>query len=293
MIRAGKFREAVKLTRLYLKAYAIVRSVGYPEIKGGNDVIRLLENMSLHESFFIFVNLMEMHQPYKTDMPRLRLAMYSPLIYSDLFGYKRISNQLMRRIRRDYYNEVGIVNRYIWRIIGYLKQRGLYDNTLIIITGDHGQELKEHGYYGHGIYLHNEIIEVPLIVKFPGNRRINVRKGYQSLTRLYDLVLNVIEGNYEDVITTDIAFSESFGITHDLETVLGKYMGRPDFNEKRRVIDCVRKAVYKDGYKLVYNFTLNKIEEFSYNGREIKESNNRDVILKDLMVYLKNNYVFD
>ena len=277
LIKVGWYKEVIKLARLYLKAYFIVRSIGYPEIKGGNDIINFIENSSFHEPFFLFVNFMEMHQPYRIDVSRLRLTTYDPLIYLSLFGYKRISDRSIRKIRRNYYNEANIVNKYIWRIIAYLKQRGLYDNTLIIVTGDHGQGLKEHGYYGHGIYLYNEIIEVPLVVKFPGNKRIKVRNGYQSLARLYDLVLNVVEGNYDDVITTDVAFSESFGIAHDLKIVLGKYMNRPDFEEKRRVIDCVRKAVYKDGYKLVYNLTLDRIEEFSYNGKELNVNDNKNI----------------
>jgi arylsulfatase A-like enzyme len=287
LIKKGRFHELLKLYRLYMKAYRIVTSLGYPEDKGGNEIIRLLESSSLNEPFFLFINFMEAHQPYRTDMPKWRLVMYSPLIFPDLFGYKKIPNSVMRRIRRDYYKEVGILNRYLWRVIAYLKTRGYYDNSLIIVVGDHGQELKERGYYGHAIYLHNEIIEVPLIVKFPGGRKIGVRGGYQSLTRIWDLIINVIEGSYEDVVTTDTAFSEAYGISHDLRIVLSKYINRPDLNAKRGLIDCERRAVYKGGYKLVMNYTLNKIEEFSYNGKDIDISDRREII-NDLLNELKN-----
>ncbi|ADY01271.1 sulfatase [Vulcanisaeta moutnovskia 768-28] len=278
LIKKSSFRELVRLVKLYIKAYGIVRALGYPEDKGGNEIIRLIENLSLREPFFLFINFMEVHQPYKTDAPKLTLAMYSPLIFPDLFGYKKIPSETMERIRRDYQNEVRIVDKYIWRIIGYLKTRNLYDNTLIIVVGDHGQELKERGYYGHAIYLHNEIIEVPFVVKLPRGRKFMPKDGYQSLTKIPDLIMNAIEGNYEDVVTRDLAFSEAYGITHDLKLVLGKYMGRPDFNEKRRVIDCERKAVYYRGYKLVINTTLNTIEEFSHNGRELNTDNNGDIV---------------
>ncbi|MGC8543163.1 MAG: sulfatase-like hydrolase/transferase, partial [Vulcanisaeta sp.] len=143
LIRRGRFGDLMRLTRLYMRAYDIMRKLGYPVDKGGGEITRLIENMSLSEPFFLFINFMEVHQPYRTDAPKLTLAMYSPLIFPDLFGYKKIPNKTMERIRRDYQNEIKVVDKYLWRLIGYLKMRNLYDNTLIIVVGDHGQELKE------------------------------------------------------------------------------------------------------------------------------------------------------
>jgi arylsulfatase A-like enzyme len=56
-------------------------------------------------------------------------------------------------------------------LIEQLKASGRYDDTMLIITADHGEELYEHGGYGHGHALWNEVTHVPLIVKYPKGRK--------------------------------------------------------------------------------------------------------------------------
>lgn len=54
------------------------------------------------------------------------------------------------------------------RFFSELDERGLFDNTLIVLTGDHGEAFREHGQIAHGSSLHNEVIRVPFIVWEPG-----------------------------------------------------------------------------------------------------------------------------
>ncbi len=56
-------------------------------------------------------------------------------------------------------------------LIDYLKERGLYDRTIIVLTSDHGEEFGEHGGVGRHFYtLYDELIKVPFIVKMPGSQ---------------------------------------------------------------------------------------------------------------------------
>jgi arylsulfatase A-like enzyme len=64
--------------------------------------------------------------------------------------------------------ELRAVDEEIGRIMGRLKSRGLYDDTLVVVTSDHGELLGEHDDFGHVHWLYEEIIHVPLIVKYPG-----------------------------------------------------------------------------------------------------------------------------
>ncbi|MCA9772055.1 MAG: sulfatase-like hydrolase/transferase, partial [Myxococcales bacterium] len=57
------------------------------------------------------------------------------------------------------------------RLVADLQRRGLYDDTMIIVTADHGEEFAEHGGFWHGTTLYDEQIHVPLFVKLPGNER--------------------------------------------------------------------------------------------------------------------------
>lgn len=69
-----------------------------------------------------------------------------------------------------------------------LREQGNYDDTLIVLTADHGQELLEHGFYTHSHALWEEIIHVPLIVKFPrGTRPEMLGERWPGLTRSIDL----------------------------------------------------------------------------------------------------------
>jgi len=69
----------------------------------------------------------------------------------------------------DYYDsEIAYMDHYIGRLIDYLKYRGLWQNSLVIVTADHGEEFLDHGGYWHGTTLYNELLRVPLWVHVPG-----------------------------------------------------------------------------------------------------------------------------
>jgi arylsulfatase A-like enzyme len=74
-------------------------------------------------------------------------------------------------------------------LIEGLRGAGRYDDTLLIVTADHGEELYEHGGYAHGHALWQEVIHVPLIVKFPrGARPAGVERATALPTQAIDLV---------------------------------------------------------------------------------------------------------
>ena len=65
-------------------------------------------------------------------------------------------------------SEIAFNDREIGKLLDELKKQGLYDDSIIIITADHGEEFMERGWIGHCITLYQELIHVPLIMKFPG-----------------------------------------------------------------------------------------------------------------------------
>jgi len=58
--------------------------------------------------------------------------------------------------------------KLISSLVALLKELGIYDNTCIVITSDHGEEFGEHGGLGHNFQLYDELVHVPLIMKIPG-----------------------------------------------------------------------------------------------------------------------------
>jgi arylsulfatase A-like enzyme len=78
-------------------------------------------------------------------------------------------------------------------VIDALKQRGEWDNTLFILLSDHGEEMYDHGGWSHDQSVYEEMVRVPLIVKFPRNQYAGTRvREVVSLVDVMPTVLDVI-----------------------------------------------------------------------------------------------------
>ncbi|MCA9545951.1 MAG: sulfatase [Myxococcales bacterium] len=73
-----------------------------------------------------------------------------------------------KRIEALYENEIAFNDKHFGRLVDHLKAKGIWDETLVIITADHGDEFWEHGSCGHGHNLHQELVNVPLMIRYPG-----------------------------------------------------------------------------------------------------------------------------
>lgn len=71
------------------------------------------------------------------------------------------------RIEALYENEIAFNDKWFGELVAHLKAAGIYDETMIIIGSDHGDEFWEHGSCGHGHNLHQELINVPFVVRWP------------------------------------------------------------------------------------------------------------------------------
>jgi arylsulfatase A-like enzyme len=216
----------------------------------------MLNNMALKDDFFLFVNFWELHDPYKGQSEKATQDNFT--------GVKKMSESHIQYLREEYAREANHLYGHIDTLVEMLKRRELYDDTMIIITSDHAQAFNEHGFMLHGIYLYDEIVRVPLIIKYPKGKKFKARKGYQSLVNVPKLIEEVVEGGDDSSITTENAFSEAYG-----------NIDRPPLSYKSRMgyIDSVyektRAAIYMDGYKLNVNGTDGVVEEFMQGGRNV------------------------
>jgi len=112
---------------------------------------------------FLYVNIQEAHFPYShPDMPRFlpgRLAKRSEI---------KAANRA--RVERTYWNAAAYSDWLVGQVVARLKAQGVYDRTLILITGDHGEALFEEGFLGHGHVINRAQTQVPLILSDPGLR---------------------------------------------------------------------------------------------------------------------------
>jgi arylsulfatase A-like enzyme len=85
-----------------------------------------------------------------------------------------------------YYNDC-----CLGEIVGYLKENGLYEETLLILLGDHGEAFGEHNIFAHGDMPYEEVLNVPLIIKFPHGAYAGTQ--VDGVVSLIDLFPTVIE----------------------------------------------------------------------------------------------------
>ncbi len=125
----------------------IRRNIFGSERKGGETsrlAIEWLQQRGKDEKFFLFLHYYDPHLAYEPPEP---------------FASEFADNL--------YAGEIAYTDYCIGLVIDKLKELGLYDSTLIIITGDHGEMLGEHGEPDHGYFIYEGAIKVPLIFKLP------------------------------------------------------------------------------------------------------------------------------
>lgn len=90
-----------------------------------------------------------------------------------------------------YDGEVAYVDRELRRLLDDMEKKGLFDKTLIIFTGDHGESLGQHGEMTHGYLANNTTIWVPLILSYPGLKPSSVEQ-YVSHIDIFPTVCDII-----------------------------------------------------------------------------------------------------
>lgn len=96
-------------------------------------------------------------------------------------------------VRERYAAEVEHADRYVGKVIQELKQRDLYDDSLILFTSDHGEALGERNHVGHVQNLTHDQIAVPLIIKLPRHSSLRGRLDPGRLVRHIDLAPTILD----------------------------------------------------------------------------------------------------
>jgi arylsulfatase A-like enzyme len=124
--------------------------------------------------FFAFLNYFDTHDPYLPPEPYRRRFSQLPHpggIINGVAGraYPSLGPSQLQGEIDAYDGAISYVDENIGRMFAELKKRGLDRNTIVIVTSDHGESFGEHGLLTHRNALYREVIEVPLIVWWPGH----------------------------------------------------------------------------------------------------------------------------
>jgi arylsulfatase A-like enzyme len=132
--------------------------------------------------FFVFINYYDVHDPYVPPQPYRNMfsQMENPGgLVNSYWGVDHIyvpmtPDQLQGEIDA-YDGAIAYVDHHIDQLMDELEARGLAENTLVVITSDHGESFGEHGLLQHTNSLYREVIHVPLIIWWPGHVPEGVR----------------------------------------------------------------------------------------------------------------------
>jgi len=127
--------------------------------------------------FLLFVHYMETHDPFmdhnNPGVGYARSVLQPPAPAG--VQPKEIDPDVYRQPMIDAYNtEIEFLDRHLGAFLDGLRERGLYDDSVIVFVSDHGEEFYDHEGWWHGQTLYDELIRVALMVKLPGNTAANM-----------------------------------------------------------------------------------------------------------------------
>jgi len=205
---------------------------------------------------FSYIHLMDTHLPYYPDVSGRDPAIVSPSDFRpgaldrdrvrELTSSGKLSEQEKRDLIALYDGQIRRSDRSIGKLVSALESCGWLQNTLLLLTSDHGEEFWDHGNYEHGHSLYDEVLRVPLVLVGPGVPAVRVR----SRVRHVD-VLPTIMACVEPGFKTDGLAGASF--SRYLKSDRGR---RPVFatgtihgDEKYSLIKGDNKIILNTGYR--------------------------------------------
>ena len=216
--------------------------------------------------FFAYLHLLDLHFPY-TPQDHIDVfnddvseRVITPLMARGGRGFRRLvaesqlTDENISELKGLYDGLLLGMDDRVRQLIQFLKDEGLYDQTLVILTSDHGEAFFEHGYFEHGgELLYSELVRVPLIMKFPAGQYAGA--VVESPVQLVDILPTTQE-------LFGIPVTANLGGTSVIGLIEGVAVGHPVLTESTDVGG--QKALYHGGHKFIFDMDTDKVEVFDY-----------------------------
>jgi arylsulfatase A-like enzyme len=229
------------------------------------------------ESIFAFVNLMDAHDPYLSDLdtdrsiaewwPKLRVSQAPADYYLNRWSPGHGERESLHRL---YLCGIKTVSRRVMQIISTLRECERWENTLFILTSDHGNAFDEDGILYHGLKVTEPIARVPLWVRFPRGRFAGQRaKGWASLIDVLPTVLaetGIVTGTvWPGVFMRELIENDRKTPVIAVADGIRALTRRPDLypEEIRRRLDRVWVAVYEGENRVLYDDQAGQLTAYS------------------------------
>ena len=237
------------------------------------------------QPFFLFINYFDAHRPYipppayngyfgetdksilMQDNPRGDISYITAetnLVVSVVKGSHQLIPEEKECVVSRYDGEIRYLDHCLGLLLEKLKALRVYDNTLIIITADHGEAFGEHEQMYHGVTLYEEVLHVPLMIKYPSTSpRKGVVEKRVSLVDLLPTVLSFLNYPIPPEIDGEILENSDHPIIAENYSSLWNYMvwGKRFHRDLR--------AIYQGKEKYIWSSnSLNELYDLKRDSRE-------------------------
>lgn len=221
------------------------KRAGWPTVPGARVIDRLVEALDSaadDRPVFAWSHLNDLHAPIHPGRVREGGLRGTP---SDLRQFRwdlnRIADQYEPNYAAMYESTLRYVDAQIGRLVEHLQERGMWDETILVVTADHGEALHDRGVYGHAAgndryaydptrdYMYEELLHVPLLVRIPGSEGRRVQAPV-SLAWMHELI------------------AETAGLE---QGDFPRQSGRESHLDPTRTVSVVADALSADGHTIV------------------------------------------
>ena len=286
LLKKGYLLTALKLPvdkiyRMFWLRFNSIRN-GWPRDKGASYLLKIFNNIIRNNkdrnSLFVFLNLMEVHEPY------------GDIDIDERVGAKTLSigrppEEVLKLWRKRYPEQVKYITEKIKETFDNLEDLGVLSEMLIIVTSDHGQLLGERNRIGHGLFLDDELLFVPFLIKYPSTMKLQEntdlpKEKWLSLTKLKDIINSIVFGvsDWHYRLYQDTVYAESYGLIWDYRP----FLSSEELIKLKEKYERYRVAVYYKSYKGIFDTRLwDFVDLRSYKG---SIDNYEKIILKKKII---------
>jgi len=145
--------------------------------------LRTRRRKEIERPLFTFLNLMEAHLPYGPPMRFVRefapyfrkdrqarrfMRLYNAQPYRWMAPITEPMSELQDRVLNDMYDaELAYQDHLLRHLLNHVNKPEVREKTIVVITSDHGEGLNHHGFVGHSLVAYDDLVRVPLIVRYP------------------------------------------------------------------------------------------------------------------------------
>lgn len=155
---------------------------------------------SYKSKFLIYMHFMQPHEPYQAPKS-FRIFSYKDkpsILDGSTFNRNKIKEQGIpitsddiQHMKNLYDDNIYYIDYIIGKLIHKLHLLDLYQNTMVVVLSDHGDEFMEHGGFSHSMHLYDECLHIPLLIKMPDSLYKN--KIIKSMVQLIDVGSTILE----------------------------------------------------------------------------------------------------